>query len=262
MQHDRLPVEHRESSRLVRETFRSFRDELMASYGSAEYVYKYDHSQVTELDLKIEKTLKQLLADSFGDLGFLGEETGDSRKIDQPYWVVDPIDGTSSFIRGLPNCTNMAALVQDGQPVVGVIYDFVADRLYEAHKGHGAFVNGIAIQVHDRPVDQAALYLQSFSSLPAVVRQELRQRHTELYRPIGASGHAYTQLAEGKIDGYVLLGSKKSIHDNAPGALIACEAGAELFVPNGEAWTVESSDFICATPSVVRAAKELIFPRG
>ncbi len=262
MQHDRLPVEHRESSRLVRETFRSFRDELMASYGSAEYVYKSDHSQVTELDLKIEKTLKQLLANSFGDLGFLGEETGDSRKIGQPYWVVDPIDGTSSFIRGLPNCTNMAALVQDGQPVIGIIYDFVTDRMFEAYKGQGAYVDGQRISIHDRPIDQAALYIQSLSALPPALRNELRTRETELYRPIGASGHAYTLLAEGKIDGYVLLGSKKSIHDNAPGVLIACEAGAELFVPNGEVWTVESSDFICATPSVVRAAKELMFPRG
>lgn len=256
-----LPAEFGDSSRLVIETFRSFRDELMASYGSIDYVYKSDHSQVTELDLRIERTLKQALADSFGGLGFLGEETGDSRTEDQPYWVVDPIDGTSSFIRGLPNCTNMAALVQDSQPIIGIIYDFVADRMFEAYKGQGAYVNGRRISIHDRPVDQAALYLQSFSALPSVLRHELRVHNTELYRPIGASGHAYTLLAEGKIDGYVLLGSKKSIHDNAPGVLIAREAGAEVFSPDG-AWTVESSDFICATPSVVHAAQELMSPLG
>lgn len=258
---DQVPVGYRESSQLVIETFRSFRDELMASYGVVEYVYKSDHSQVTELDLRIEKTLRQALAESFENLGFLGEETGDGRAGNQPYWVVDPIDGTSSFIRGLPNCTNMAALVQDGQPVIGIIYDFVTDRMFEAYKGQGAYVDGQRISIHDRPIDQAALYIQSLSALPPVLRNELRTRETELYRPIGASGHAYTLLAEGKIDGYVLLGSKKSIHDNAPGVLIAQEAGAEVYSPDGQ-WTVESSDFICATPSVVRAARELMSPQG
>lgn len=262
MQLSNLPVEQAHSAQLVIETFCSFRDELMASYGSVQYVYKQDHSQVTELDIRIEAKLKQKLAAAFPEFGFLGEETGDARQDNQPYWVVDPIDGTSSFIRGLPNCTNMAALVQDGQPITGIIYDFVADRLFEAYKGQGAFVDGAAIQVHDRPIEHAALYLQSMSSLPSVVRHELRKRETELYRPIGASGHAYTALAEGKIDGYVLFGSKKSIHDNAPGVLIACEAGAELFVQGDGMWTVESSDFICATPSVIRATKELIPDRS
>ena len=109
--------------------FRSFRKILLEHYGAAEFELKDDLSYVTKLDLMVEGSLHETMSQAYPGLGFVGEELGDQRaNASQPYWLVDPIDSTASFIRGLPNCTNMAALIVDGQPVASVIYDFVNDK--------------------------------------------------------------------------------------------------------------------------------------
>jgi len=238
-----------DSQALVVGVFRSFREELLAAYGNITFSLKRDHSQVTELDIKLEHHLREELAQSFPLLGFVGEETGNHAGSDQPYWLVDPIDGTSSFIRGLPNCTNMAALIVDGLPVAAVIYDFVLDKLYTARRGLGAYCNERRLTVRERPVDQSAIYIDSFR-MPPEYRRPLRDNDVSVYRPFGASGRAYTLVAEGKIDGYSLLDGRASAHDNAPGVLIVQEAGGRIATKSGKAWRVDSKDFIVGTKSI------------
>jgi fructose-1,6-bisphosphatase/inositol monophosphatase family enzyme len=244
--------EHAEgSTELIINQFRSFRDELLKHYGSAEYERKENHSQVTEFDIRIEKSIRQALADAYPEFGFLGEETGDGRRENAPYWVLDPIDATSSFIRGLPNCVNMAALIVDDQPVVSVLYDFVNDILYTAKRGEGAYRNGERLHVSNRPLDGSAVYLHRGFILEDARRDAALDAHVEMYRPFGASGKAYILIAEGKIEAYMLYGSRLSIHDNAPGALLALEAGAMIQTKSGEPWSVNTSDFMIGTRPVV-----------
>lgn len=238
-----------ESQALVAEVFRSFRAELLVYFGKVEYSYKSDHSQVTEFDIKIEKELKKALASKFPQLGFGGEETGEEGLGVRPYWLVDPIDGTSSFVRGIPNCMNMAALIVDNKPVAAVLYDFVGDTMYTALKGEGAYRDGERLWVSSRDVSACAMYINSFD-LPESYQEVLRRELVGVFRPMGASGRAFCLVAEGKLDGYSLLSEVASSHDNAPGVLLATEAGAEIAVMSGHDWNIKTANFVVATPKL------------
>ena len=108
---------------LIRKT----REMLRPFYGNVEAVeYKSErgHDAVTELDRKVETFLEAELHILYPDISFAGEEYGGDREVPR-LWLCDPIDGTSHFIRGLPYCTVMLALIEEGQVNFGVIYEFV-----------------------------------------------------------------------------------------------------------------------------------------
>lgn len=228
----------------------SFRDELRESNGTVEYRRKVDHSQVTDMDVRIERALRDALHESYPQFGFQGEESGKAYSDGQPYWVVDPIDGTSSFIRGLPGSTIMAAFVQDDIPIVSIIYDFVQDVLFEAYRNGGAFRDGVQIHTHARAIEESAVYLQNPRMLCSPEVKEVVSAGVDVYRPFGASGNTYTLVAMGKIDGYLLLNSSLSVYDNAPGVLLAQEAGALILTESGKEWTVNEKSFAVITPTL------------
>jgi len=234
---------------LVVGVFKGFRTELLSVFGHAQHTSKPDHSPVTTYDVKVEEVLKATLAEAYPDMGFEGEETGASGNR-QTYWLVDPIDGTSSFIRGLPFSTNMAALVHDGVVIAAVVYDFVNDFLYTALKGHGAFKNGEQITVNqNRIAGDLFIYSMTHSKF-GHIKEALYELGMRTLLPVGASGHEYMMLAEGKIDGIVNLVKGKGLHDNAPGVLIAEEAGA-VMLPYDEETGVYRSQFIIGSPVVI-----------
>lgn len=245
------------SLELVIEVFKGFREELLAAHGAIDFKRKGDLSQVTELDFKIEIALKEQLRQRFPELGFEGEETGVDRLDGQPYWIADPIDGTSSFIRGIGGCTNMAALVYEGESIAAVVYDFINDELFTALKSEGAFRNGERISVKQRPADSSAIYSGMFL-LRDEIRQPLWDKGVSIYRPLGSSGMSFVLLAQGKIDGYSLLDLNAQPHDTAPGVLIATEAGARVVTADGEKWYVGKGDFIVANDAVADVAKSML----
>jgi len=237
-----------DSRQLVIDVFKDFRSELMQAYGAVAYTRKVDMSQVTELDIKVEETLKSRLGELFPEFGFQGEETGRDGNPKQ-FWLVDPIDGTSSFIRGLPFCTNMAALIEDDQPIAAVIYDFVNDVLYTTIKGEGAYKNQEKMSVATERLP-GSLFMYSLSQhrlddLRAVVA-EIGMR---CYYPVGAAGHAYMMVAEGKIDGVAVLNARTGVHDNAPGMLIVAEAGGQVTSFDGKD-DIYVHEFIVGSPTV------------
>ena len=236
---------------LVVDVFKGFRGELLSVFGNIEHTSKPDHSPVTIYDVKVENELRSRLAESFPVMGFEGEETGAHGNRDT-YWLVDPIDGTSSFIRGLPFSTNMAALVHEGEVIAAVIYDFVADDVYTALKGQGAFKNGQPIHVNTtRQPGSWFIYsitVQKFG----LIKEALNELGMRTLLPVGASGNHYMMLAEGKIDGIINIVKGHGLHDNAPGVFICEEAGAS-FLPYDEERGVYRSQFIIGSPAVVDA---------
>jgi myo-inositol-1(or 4)-monophosphatase len=237
----------RGAQNLVAGVFMGFREELLEVFGNIEYTSKPDHSPVTMYDVKVEEVLKTRLAAAYPEMGFEGEETGASGNRDT-YWLVDPIDGTSSFIRGLPFSTNMAALVHEGAVIAAVIYDFVNDTMYSALKGKGAYKNGVPIRVNtSRGPGNLFIYSMTPSKISSV-QEALNE--LKMLMPVGAAGHSFMMLAEGKIDGIVNLAKGRGLHDNAPGVFICEEAGAEL-LPYDEETGVYRSQFIIGSPVVV-----------
>ena len=234
---------------LVQEVFKGFRNELLFVFGNIEHTSKSDNSPVTTFDVKVEEELKARLAESFPDIGFQGEETGASGNRDT-YWLVDPIDGTSSFIRGLPFSTNMAALVHNEHVIAAVIYDFVHDAMYTARKSHGAFKNGQQIHVNTtRAAGDLIVYSLTRTKF-GLIQEAMAEIGIRLLLPIGAPGHEYVMLAEGKIDGVVVLSSSKGLHDNAPGLLLIEEAGGVL-LPYDDQKGVYRNQFIVGSPAVI-----------
>ena len=243
-----------ESQQLVVDVFKGFRTELMESYGTIEYTRKADHSPVTGLDIKVEQTLKDRLAKTYPNLGFQGEETGKSGN-ESRFWLVDPIDSTSSFIRGLPFCTNMAALIENDLPIAMVIYDFVGDVLYTAVKGGGAYENGRRIHVNTNRLP-GNLFVYSLSGHRFDdLRLTLFAVGMKAFYPVGAAGHAYVMLAKGEIDGVAVLNTKTSAHDNAPGLLLVSEAGGEIISLDGKD-DVYVHEFVAGTPVVTGLVQE------
>lgn len=239
-----------ESTQLVIDTFREFRNELMESYGKIEHISKADSSPVTELDIKVEKRLKERLRNNFPSIGFHGEETDDIQGSSGALWIVDPIDGTSSFVHGLPYCTNMAALVVDGETVSSVIYQFPTDELYTATKGGGAFKNDEKIFVKNTPLSDSIIFSGSF--VYRNMYHIFEPHNIGVFAPIGASGYEFTRLAQGSIQGITKLRCKSQIHDDAPGVLLAREAGAIVRSFEDTEYTYKTLSFVIGTPNIMK----------
>ena len=245
-----LPAsEIEESLNLVIATFRELRPELMRHYGNIEHTSKGDNSPVTELDVKVESIVKERLTKKYPHIGFHGEETEDLPSTSDSTWIIDPIDGTSSFIHGLPYCTNMAGLVVDGETVAAVIYQFATDDMYTAVKGMGAYKNGKKISIKNTLLDDTIIFSGSFfyKNLYTI----FQPYKIGVYAPLGASGYEFTRLAEGNIQGVAKLRTGSQIHDDVPGVLIAGEAGAEVASFESEEYTYDTLQFVIGTPNFI-----------
>ncbi|MEM7191476.1 MAG: 3'(2'),5'-bisphosphate nucleotidase CysQ [Pseudomonadota bacterium] len=128
----------------------------LSYFGNAPKAFKKaDGSDVSEADLAVDAALKLDLTTRRKDYGWLSEESPDdrSRLNHSRVWMLDPIDGTSAFLREIPEWTVSAALVEDGVPVLGIVYNPAKDEFFHAVQGGGAFLNGTPIH----PTNQASL---------------------------------------------------------------------------------------------------------
>src|ERR1043165_1171819 len=118
---------------------------------------KAGKSPVTEADVRAEEVIRDLLARRFPSFGFFGEETGKSSMNAESVWLVDPIDGTKSFVRECPFFSTQIALMRGGRFVLGVSCAPAYDELAWAERGRGAFLNGKPIRVSRVSTLEAAI---------------------------------------------------------------------------------------------------------
>jgi len=129
----------REAGALANDYFRK-RDELVVEL-------KGPQDLVSVADRAVEDRIRERFAAAFPDDGILGEEGGGA--ISDRFWLIDPIDGTANFLRGVPFWCVALAYVVDGEPALGIIYDPIQDHLYSARRGAGATRNGRPMHVAD-----------------------------------------------------------------------------------------------------------------
>ncbi len=130
----------REAGRLAHDYF-TRRDSLVIEI-------KGDPQDVVSIaDRNVEKLIRDQVAAAFADDGFLGEEYGLVSGSSGFTWVVDPIDGTSPFVQGMPNWCVSIAVLHDNKPVVGVIYVPCHEETYSAASGQGATLNGVRLEL-------------------------------------------------------------------------------------------------------------------
>src|SRR5438309_957714 len=144
--------------------------ELIRSRRPAAVTDKGDRDEVTDVDLAVERTIRDLLAEATPGIGFLGEEegrSGDTARTQQT-WVLDPIDGTVNYAAGSSLCAVSLALLEDGQPVLGVIDLPFLDQRYWATAGGGAFLNDRPIHAPEtaRTINEGIVALGDFATGP------------------------------------------------------------------------------------------------
>lgn len=243
-----------DSQTLIIDEFKRLRPQLLAAYGTIVHETKDDASPVTELDVAVEVSLKEKLLAAFPSFGFKGEETPAVASTSGATWYVDPIDGTSSFIHGLPYCANMAGLVVDGEIVASVIYHFVTDDLYTAVKGEGAYRNGEPIHVREMALRDSYVFAGAFPYRHVHGHYEAEGVH--FVAPIGASGYFFTRLAQGSIQGVCYLNGNSKAHDIIPGALLVAEAGGEVVPFRDKPFDYTCLNFMMGTASICDIARK------
>lgn len=243
--------------RKVYETLQALRPVLLRGHGTIEHHVKDDKSVVTELDLLVENQLKTELAKVDPSIGFGGEETGiDTTQ--KTFWLVDPIDGTEPFIRGLPFSTNMVALIDNGKPVMGIIYNFFLDEYYLAMEGRGAFCNGHAIHVSDRPLGRSyVIATGNWGKLRMPhIGPHLRTRVAGMPK-LHASGCEATYIARGSLDGAIIAGAKGP-WDFAAGSILIQEAGGRVENWDSDNYDYRNMQFVASNPVIFDGLKDFL----
>lgn len=189
---------------------------------------------VTDADLEMDAELHRLLLLARPDYGWLSEEMEDdpARLARDRVWIVDPIDGTNSFIEGLPEFVVSVGLAEKGRAVVGVLHNPATGETYSAMRGGGARLGDRPIRVAERP-DPAGrpVLIGSRSELERGELDEYRDRWDIL--PMGSTAYRMAKVAEGAGHLYV-SGGRKSEWDVCAAAVIVEEAGGAAYQRGGD----------------------------
>jgi myo-inositol-1(or 4)-monophosphatase len=214
---------------------------------------------VSEADRATEELIVATLSRDFPDDSFLGEEGG-LRQSGPMLWVIDPIDGTANFLRGIPHWCVSLGLIVDNQATVGFLYDPIADEMFSARQGHGAFLNGAAIGVSgESDLKQARIGLGFSYRRPVAPHARdveiLLDAGCEYSRlGSGALGLAYT--AAGRLDGY--FERHINLWDVAAGLVIVAEAGGRISDFMAPDVIATGNEILAATPALYDPLRSLL----
>ena len=206
---------------------------------------------VSTADTKADKVLRQELSRARADYAFLTEESGEIAGSDSEHrWIIDPLDGTTNFLHGLPHFCISIALERAGEVVAGVVLDPVKDEMFWAEKGIGAYLNDRRIRVSSRRQLANALIgtgtpFGERADKPRYLRQlDAVMANVADIRRLGAAALDLAYVAAGRYDGFWEYG----LHpwDVAAGLLLVREAGGYASEPGGEGNPLMSGDVLAA----------------
>lgn len=208
------------------------KEELLPRFQHTSFSYKQDGSLVTEADISVQNRLQKALNQLHPEIPLLGEEMSEQQQNaiigdgKSTFWCLDPLDGTSNFATGIPFFSISLALIENGQPVIGIIYDPIRDECFIAEKGKGASLN-------DKPLDatnsvhselQRCTAILDFKRLSAELATRIAiNAPYSSQRSFGSVALDWVWLAAGR--GQVYLHGKQKLWDYAAGWLILEEAG-------------------------------------
>jgi myo-inositol-1(or 4)-monophosphatase len=236
----------REAGVLTQRYFARFRELEIGVKGPADFV--------SEADMESEKLIRRFLFDRYPDWSFTGEEFDPVTGSDPEYrWLVDPIDGTTNFIWGM-HYTISIALRRGDQTVCGALYNPVADEMFTAIKGQGAFLNGTPLRVSPQsdvhmmtvgtglPTSNLFLYPGAYARLDAI------RDPIGAVRIVGSSANSCAYVACGRLTGYF---EESGIVDWAVGVLLVEEAGGIVtdWWGRGPEFYEKSGAIIAANPA-------------
>ncbi len=215
---------------------------------------KPDGSEVSEADIAVDAALKLDLTTRRKDYGWLSEESPDDRERlkHTRVWMIDPIDGTSAFLRHIPEWTVSAGLVEHGVPVLGVVYNPATDEFFHAMRGRGAFLNDAPIHASNKGTLQGAKMIASGGLFRKPIWQDPWPEVTAQW--VNSVAYRLALVAAGRGDASISL-TAKAEWDLAAAAVIVEEAGGVMTDHRGDRhpYNRESPKF----PSLVASGKAL-----
>lgn len=208
---------------------------------------------VTEYDSKVQVFLYDRLKEILPDANFVGEENGLEVFKDEYRkgftFVIDPIDGTTNFIKGWNESVTCIGLLKDGEPYIGVIYNPYSDSLYYAERGQGAFLNGERIHTSEDPLEDTIIIMGTAPYYPeltdrAFVLGREAVRHGIDIRRGGSAATDLCRLSSGQAGMFFEL--KLGLWDYTAGAAILLEAGGEIMDIKGNPLTYDKASSVVA----------------
>jgi myo-inositol-1(or 4)-monophosphatase len=218
---------------------------------------------VSAADRKAEEVIRDALEKARPGYGFLMEESGTTEGADKTHcWIVDPLDGTTNFLHGIPHFAISIALEREGVLVAGVIHNPVTNELYVAERGKGAFLDGRRLRVAARLELQRALFA---TGIPHIGRPDhslfLRQISAVMarvsgVRRMGAAALDLAYVAAGRFDAFWERGL--SPWDVAAGMVLVREAGGFATDFDGDQNVFISGDIVAGNETMHRLAREVL----
>ena len=240
----------KENLSIAKEIAREAGDFLLDNKNKTKQIFSEEGRDIKlEIDRATETRIKKSLKDT--GIPVLGEEFGGNSISENSYlWVIDPLDGTSNYFRGLDQCCVSIALLKGTEGLIGVIYNFNTDEMFESAKGMGAFLNGQKIKVSDVDKREKGYLTTGFpSSKEMKVNEEFISLLKEFkkVRMFGSAALSCAYIASGKCDFYTEKGVY--IWDFAAGSYLIDEAGGS--VNKFDHYDINNIDIrICADLSV------------
>ena len=224
---------------------------------------------VSHADLRAEQVLREHLLHGRPSFGFLGEEGGETKGAGEYRWIVDPLDGTTNFMHGVPHFAISIALERDGEVVAGLVYNPANDDLFYAEKGYGAFLEtpsargrrlrvsgrrqlGSALMATGIPFQEKGDHERFTGSLRAVMAK------TSGVRRFGAAALDLCWVAAARFDGFWEF--DLSPWDVAAGSLIVREAGGVISDIAGKPYALGGPTILAINPLLRESMVELLAP--
>ena len=219
---------------------------------------------VTQADLASQEAVRKMVLGAFPEHGLLGEEAlpdEDAAERAEYRWIVDPLDGTTNFVHGVPHYCVSLALERNGELLVGAVYDPTREECFTAAAGQGARLNGEPIHTSGVASMSEALAVVGFpyrvgrDSPDVLVFLEMMGRCHGIRRT-GSTALNLCYLAAGRFDVYWSYSA--NIWDVAAGILIVREAGGQITSPTGGDFSIDQAHFLAAaTPGLHAQLREV-----
>lgn len=232
--------------RTILQAAKSAGKSLLKYYGKNEKIReKSNKSLVSKADLEANKAIIKIIKKNFSEHSILSEETGFEDKKSGYKWVIDPLDGTHNFLRGIPIFGTSIALEYKNKVIIGVLSFPVLNILAYAEKGKGAFVNGKRARVSDKGKLDHSFISVDYGRYDQKLRLKMLENFGSKnidFRSFGSAVYELLLVACGKSDAYIITLTNE--WDVAAGILIIEEAGGKVTGLRGKAWDFKKNNFI------------------
>ena len=203
---------------------------------------------VTNADLKVEKSLLETLKYYFPNYSYITEESGQMNG-DENTIIIDPIDGTSNFIHGIPHVAIIIAKMTNDEITDGIIYNPILNELFWSSKGKGAWCNNKRLRVSNRYNLNDCLIGTGLPFGDGIYNNYLEEidgilKTTAGIRRLGSAGLDLAYVASGKLDGF--WEKDLNLWDVSTGTLLVTEAGGTISNMSGKEWTINTRDVVAS----------------